>query len=101
MVVHSQLLPTLDALGTGMKRWVVIPGAVVSQEDGETHFIGAQQLMNLYGVPRKECVVVGDTDFIPPAHRHLPKLRPRYDGDYSLPIERESTMLKWLIRDTL
>lgn len=69
-----------------MKKYIVIPGEVRSQNDGDIHFISAQQLIHLYGVDPKECKIVtrgeaeirgffGDWIF----------LFPRQDGNYTIP----------------
>lgn len=71
----------------GPEKYVLHPGPVVSQTDGQTHHISAHQLARLYGVRPVDCVVVfpnsprlGDLRL-----RDLIHLYPRYDGDYRLP----------------
>jgi hypothetical protein len=69
------------------KKYVVRPGPVISQADGQKHFIPAAALMKLYGVRPIECVVERD-DFMPQPGRtligleHLVVLAPRSDGKY-------------------
>lgn len=78
--------------GLGPVRYVLCPGYVVSARDGDEHFIGARQLAHLYGVPLNQCVIPPDhrmpqslRDRFWSRHANLPKLVPRYDGDYRLP----------------
>jgi len=72
------------------KKYIVLPGYVDSKNDGERHYISAQQLIDLYGVNIKLCVIV------PYGSEHRPrgyseeqfnsmiKLYPRFHGDYNL-----------------
>lgn len=62
-------------------RYVLCPGYIRSQFDGDEHYIGVTQLAHLYGVDYRKCTIVDD--------RFIPKegdiyLRPRYRGDYNL-----------------
>lgn len=64
-------------------RYVLHPGYVTSQHDGDSHFIGGPRLARLYGVDIRQCVF-GDV----PEYREQAgdvHLHPRYDGDYALP----------------
>jgi hypothetical protein len=79
-----------------LPRYVLCPGYVISRTDGQRHFVGVSQLRQLYGVPRHECVTYpqgdGDqADILRRIWRAPPgsvELRPRYDGDYTLPALR-------------
>ena len=69
-------------------RYLLCPGYVTSKHDGQDHFINAQQLARLYGVSLKECRILD------PRYRErsefylgLTYLRPRFDGNYTLPTE--------------
>lgn len=64
------------------KKYIVYPGEVISQSDGDKHWIGARQLMILYGVHPNECL---DASALHPAHNiyGLIPLRPRSDGKYA------------------
>lgn len=42
------------------KKYLVIPGKVTSQTDGDTHHIGAMRLIELYGVNPDECLILND-----------------------------------------
>lgn len=44
------------------KKYLVVPGWVKSQNDGEMHFVNAPRLMQLYRVSPHECLVVNDRD---------------------------------------
>mgnify|MGYP003482363238 CR=1 FL=1 len=63
------------------RHFLVCPGEVVSRFDGQVHYIGSRQLMNLYNVNQSECVV--DTPIC--RTEGLLHLEPNFDGDYSLP----------------
>lgn len=67
------------------RKYLVIPGPVLSKNDGDRHHIGAARLMQLYGVSPRECVIAPEDrrGWQPPSH--LIQLRPRYDGNYDLP----------------
>jgi hypothetical protein len=72
---------------------VLCPGPVVSKNDGQEHWISPAQLVWLYRVDPRECVVH-------PSGAALdgwtwPEgaigLYPRFDGDYSLPNPKEAS----------
>lgn len=63
--------------------YAVFPGHVPSKHDGDSHYIGARQLMNLYGVSPCECVIVQGVWNARLAANLIP-LYPRYDGNYSV-----------------
>lgn len=66
-------------------RYVLRPGSVVSRSDGQEHYISATSLRQLYRVPRDADVIVDDGKRpFRPRHRDV-ILRPRNDGDYTLP----------------
>ena len=73
-------------------RYVVYPGVVISQTDGQEHYIGASQLMRLYGVDPAECFIFEPAPYWTAgmySYNHtltlgLIELRPRYDGDYDI-----------------
>lgn len=41
------------------KKYLVRPGRIRSINDGDLHFIEAEELMRLYGVRRQECIIMG------------------------------------------
>ncbi len=66
-----------------MVKYLICPGIVKSQYDGEHHYITAGQLMSLYKVNPKECKIIDSPD----AARGVDwgayiVLRPRTDGNY-------------------
>ncbi len=67
--------------------YVLVPGYVASRSDGDTHYITAGQLRELYGASPSQCVKepFNKEGWEPPEGAIY--LRPRYDGDYSLPVE--------------
>lgn len=67
-------------------RIVLWPGNIISESDGQTHYVSGVRLAQLYGVEYRKCAVVikGDRSF-----RSLPgdvNLYPRTDGQYA-PIQ--------------
>lgn len=74
-----------------MAKFLVLPGVVYSQTDGQRHWVGAFELIHLYGVDRADCVIRQMGLHEPPlnldSYRGMIVLEPRYDGDYTLPEE--------------
>jgi len=69
------------------KKFVLYPGYVISQYDGQKHYISAIQLARLYGVLFSECVVVYLDSLSSLKGRDLSGLMPLFpkeDGDYRL-----------------
>lgn len=63
------------------KRYILHPGYITSRSDGQSHWISAAMLADLYGVHLRDCIVDG------PGYRRdtlakLEHLYPRDDGDY-------------------
>lgn len=79
---------------TSQKKYLVIPGNIRSRNDRGIHYISANQLMQLYGVNPRECLIYDDKralfDRITGDHQNkeifdgLIKLTPRVDGNYRL-----------------
>lgn len=72
-----------------MKKYLIVPGNVTSENDGQRHFVSATQLMLLYKVKLSECVVLsGRLEYgfkrLSGTHQDLTVLMPRRDGNYSL-----------------
>lgn len=68
-----------------VKKYLLLPGSVISRRDGQPHYISAGALMHLYNVPMSACVIFkplprGAAD----PYEGLVKLAPRYNGDYTL-----------------
>lgn len=88
-----------------MKKYLVIPGFVISQYDGDKHFISSLQLIRLYRVRREECIICDTREMLERRYQtsslheisqilnrqynnsNLIVLHPRYDGDYYLQRE--------------
>ena len=70
-----------------MPTYVLVPGHIISKSDGDRHYVTARQLQQLYGVDPADCIEAptgpGANHWEPPEDAVY--LRPRYDGDYSLP----------------
>ena len=73
--------------------YVLKPGMVTSQTDGQHHYISAKALAHLYGVRLDQCEVCEPRDWRVPYHYRMAaercngliELAPRYDGDYRIP----------------
>ena len=72
------------------KKYLIMPGKMMSKNDKDVHFITAEQLIRLYNVDRREC------DIVKLDEKGLPILQgldinkyiilgPRYDGNYQIP----------------
>lgn len=74
-----------------MRKYAVVPAYVHSKNDMDRHYIAFLDLCMLYGVNPAECIdcsrVLGGAE---PERFNLPILRPRYDGNYSLPNTTDS-----------
>ena len=67
------------------KKYFVVAGEVISRTDGQRHYVGPHELMDLYGVDPKECVIALTYPFHRPRGlEHLRTLKPRFDGRYRL-----------------
>ena len=74
-------------------RYVLCPGMVTSQNDGQEHYIGSMALARLYGVRPDECEIYEpapqwrEFEFRQAQARTLGLIRltPRFDGNYGLP----------------
>lgn len=75
-----------------MKRYVLIPGIVISQTDGQAHYVSAPALAYLYGVDMRDCEVYEPAPYWSESFyrianeriKGLIRLTPRSDGNYSL-----------------
>ena len=73
-------------------RYLLCPGNVTSQTDGQSHYISAHKLAMLYGVRMDQCEVrperaFGRFGWRPTAG--LIELHPRFDGNYAMEIRHE------------
>lgn len=69
-------------------KYIVLPGWVYSKNDGDRHFISGEQLIRLYGVNPKECLIVREGQEVG-RFRQADQiiLEPDYSGEYKLPLE--------------
>jgi hypothetical protein len=73
-------------------KYVICPGMVTSKVDGQRHYVGPMKLMQLYGVDPSECEIYEPASWwvgsfyrmAEERQRRLPRLGPRYDGNYAL-----------------
>lgn len=79
-------------------RFALYPGSVRSKTDGQHHYIQPHRLATLYGVDLCDCVVVYEHELDEPWNRgmrervaKLPALRPRFDGNYTLPVTNDDS----------
>ena len=72
-----------------MKKYLVVPDYVISKTDGQKHFITAEELISLYAVNPDECFIASHPAYLEGynlgGENPLIILRPRYDGNYTLP----------------
>ena len=68
-----------------IKKYLLYPGKVYSQNDGDVHNISGYQLAKLYNVNLSECCMADSIAARKGQLEHLIKLKPRFDGDYTLP----------------
>jgi hypothetical protein len=73
------------SMGHRRVKYVLVPGFVVSESDGQRHHIGAVELASLYRVSMSECVVYDAMRCGAGGYKGLVHLRPRFDGDYRIP----------------
>lgn len=68
-----------------MFKYIVIPGYVTSENDGQRHFVGPKALMQLYGVNPSDCIIVSDEQYVysrlKGCRGTFLKLKPKYNGD--------------------
>lgn len=82
-------------------KYVLFPGEITSATDGDRHRVGAGQLVHLYGVDPRECIVFDPPQGWPDSliesalreHSRLGliALYPRTDGRYTLPAPAPQT----------
>lgn len=68
-------------------KYLIIGGSVRSKNDLELHYVNPMELVSLYGVDKKECILFnGDDDYKLRAYRKedFIVLMPREDGNYIL-----------------
>ena len=68
------------------KKYLVIGDYIKSKNDNDRHYISSRELVRLYGVNPKECIL-HDINDLPVDVAGLFILFPRYDGDYKEYLE--------------
>ena len=68
-----------------MIKYIVHPGYVRSKNDRDKHFISYDRLIELYGVNPKECVDARSEYSRSKPCEDCIDLKPKYDGNYTLP----------------
>jgi len=73
-------------------KFAVHPGDTISRNDGQRHYIGSGQLLQLYNVPQEMCLIWDSEK--PESYRGVIwekyyHLYPRADGKYELPKVRK------------
>lgn len=69
------------------RKYVLIPGWIISKNDYQKHWISEDKLVNLYKVNPADCVVVLTGEIARKKFPNLIRLEPRVDGNYSLPTQ--------------
>lgn len=65
------------------KKYLVVGGKIESKNDRDVHYISPMQLVRLYGVDPRDCVLVSDAEDLRGRDcEGLTILSPRYDGNY-------------------
>ena len=70
------------------KRFLIMPGKIVSKNDKQVHFVSGKQLITLYGVEESECVIYQGAVHKGHDFSSLLQLAPRYRGDYKRHLKR-------------
>ena len=79
-----------------MLKYLVFGGHVISQSDDDIHYISARKLVELYRVPINECVLIDESNprsakksllLTLGLKKNFIVLRPKFDGNYTLPIK--------------
>ena len=80
----------VDSRSLGKVKYALHPGFVGSKSDNDIHYITALELVRLYRIPIKECIVttctLGSSLKYPIGIIHL---HPRKDGNYVLEDKRK------------
>ena len=75
-------------MGRTQIKYVVHPGFVLSKQDKDTHYVGYNRLVALYGVDPRNCELYNPAfnyDNEPDNYIHL---YPRFDGNYKLSLQK-------------
>lgn len=76
-------------------KYYICPGTIRSKTDGDSHYIGAAELMRLYGVSPAECKVIDSPESAAGLDWGAAiQLRPDATGEYLLPSDENPDLLK-------
>ena len=69
-----------------MKKYAIHPGWIISQYDGQRHWISGPRLIHLYRVNPAECVIIEgpEEDFLERRYKDVFQLYRIYSGYFSL-----------------
>jgi len=70
----------------GPRKYLVVPGKVISKNDGEEHYVSGRELIGLYGVDASQCII-GSREHVTGLKAGYITLRPDPTGKYELPHE--------------
>jgi hypothetical protein len=71
-----------------MKRYILVPGNVMSKRDGQQHYLSPVQLARFYRVRLENCIVLSQENLAGYSEERIEKfiwLCPQYSGNYTLP----------------
>jgi len=83
-----------DEPAQNLRKYILCPGYVASANDTDRHYISPAQLARLCGVPICQCSVLFSSFPDSEILRQRPGrtiLRPRSDGNYTLPVSDTAT----------
>jgi hypothetical protein len=69
------------------KKYLLMPGYITSETDGDTHYISPLKLSKLYQIDIHDCIIY-DPRFANSnkvLYDNLIQLTPQYNGDYTIP----------------
>lgn len=80
-------------MGRTQIKYVVHPGFVLSKQDKDTHYVGYNRLVALYGVDPRNCELYNPVEFYPAnsMYEDTVHLYPRWDGNYSLETKHKAS----------
>lgn len=69
------------------KKYCLFGGYVRSKNDGQVHYVSGRDLIDLYGLPPRQCVVAPLEKLYWRMPSNLIALGVRNDGNYTIPTE--------------
>ena len=69
------------------RKYVLHPGHITNKNDGQSHYVSAARLADLYGVSLRDCISASTPEYMADHREYLSAthLYPRYSGNYQLP----------------